>query len=127
MHVTLHIDLLGLGLSLLRFDLFLPLNEPTNLVQFFRFLLCATSESLLRKDEVASLRILALFNGIQHVVLYSVLAFQLEDVAVLQPIDYLFVWVGKLELSVGVLYFIANGLKALGRHHEGLSDRHTLF
>lgn len=71
--------------------------------------------------------IFAFFNGIQHIVLYGVLALELEDETVLEFVGLTFVGGWHLELSMRLLDFFADCLETLGGHHKGLSGYGYLF
>ena len=127
-YLPLHIDcLLFRFLLFLRFNLFYSLNQSSYLIKFLWLFLCATSKSLLRKDEVSCLGIFAFLDRIKHVVLDGVLALKLKDKTVLKFIDLFSVRVRKLKLSMGLLNFFTDCFKAFSRHHESLSSHDKLF
>lgn len=118
MHIPRHIHLLFLS----NFHLSFPsIDQIRNGVVLIRY---ASSQGLLRIDDIADLYITCLLYRVKHIIFYGVLSLELEDKAFVQlKCDFLVcIRLLDLKLEMGLLHFLYDCLEAFRRNHEGLLD-----
>jgi len=112
LNLPLSIDLL-LQLLLHMLGRLFSVHQLRNRVLFLFLLRCSPSQTLLRSNNITHLCILGSFDGVQHIVLYRVLALKFKDEAFVQFVCHFLQGLRLRDLVLYVRLFdsLSNDLK----------------